>query len=150
MIHRYTLNGMNIVVDTYSGSVHMVDEVGYDAIGLYDEGKGREEVLAALGEKYCGAGRPRPAGYEDVTADDLEQCCDEIEALRDAGKLFAEDTFEPLAGELKERSAGVVKALCLHVAHTCNINCSYCFASQGKYHGDRAVMDQEIARLLYD
>ncbi len=150
MIHRYTLNGMNIVVDTYSGSVHMMDEVGYDAIGLYDEGKSREEVLAALGEKYCGVGRPRSAGYEDVTADDLEQCCDEIEALRFAGKLFAEDTFEPLAGELKERSAGVVKALCLHVAHTCNLNCSYCFASQGKYHGDRAVMSFEVGKQALD
>ena len=138
MIHRYTLNGMNIVIDTHSGSVHVVDEAAYDVIGLYDEGKDRGEIVPAVLEKY--------AGDPAVTREELEQCCDEIEALRDQGKLFARDTFEPLAGELKERSAGVVKALCLHVAHTCNLNCSYCFASQGKYHGDRAVMSFEVGK----
>ncbi len=138
MIHRYTLNGMNIVIDTYSGSVHMVDEVGYDVIGLYDGGKTREEIIPVMLDKY--------AGREDVTAEELGECCDQIEGLKATGKLFAEDTFEPLAGELKERSAGVVKALCLHVAHTCNLNCSYCFASQGKYHGDRAVMSFAVGK----
>ena len=142
MIHRYTLDDMHIVIDTHSGSVHMVDEVAYDVIGLYDEGKAREEIIPAILAKY--PGRP------DVTAGEVAECCDEIEALRDQGKLFAPDTFEPLAGELKERSAGVVKALCLHVAHTCNLNCSYCFASQGKYHGDRAVMSFEVGKQALD
>ena len=142
MIHRYTLNGMNIVIDTHSGSVHVVDEAAYDVIGLYDEGKDRGEIVPTVLEKY--------AGDPAVTREELEQCCDEIEALRDQGKLFARDTFEPLAGELKERSAGVVKALCLHVAHTCNLNCSYCFASQGKYHGDRAVMSFEVGKQALD
>ncbi len=142
MIHRYTLAGMHIVVDTYSGSVHLVDPAAYDVIGLYDEGKTRAQIIPAMLEKY--------AGDPEVTKPELEQCCDEIEELKAAGKLFAQDTFEPLAGELKERSAGIVKALCLHVAHTCNLNCSYCFASQGKYHGDRAVMSFEVGKQALD
>ena len=142
MIHRYTLAGMHIVVDTYSGSVHLVDPAAYDVIGLYDEGKTLAEIVPAMLEKY--------AGDPEVTKPELEQCCDEIEELKAAGKLFAQDTFEPLAGELKERSAGIVKALCLHVAHTCNLNCSYCFASQGKYHGDRAVMSFEVGKQALD
>ena len=142
MIHRYTLDDLHIVLDVNSASVHVVDEVAYDVIGLYDEGKSREEIIPAMLEKY--PGRP------DVTEADLSDCCDDVEELKAQGKLFAPDTFEPLAGELKNRSAGVVKALCLHVAHTCNLNCEYCFASQGKYHGDRAVMSFEVGKQALD
>ncbi len=142
MIHRYTLDDLHIVLDVNSGSVHVVDEVAYDVIGLYDEGRTREEIIPALLEEY--------AGRDDVTKADLEDCCDDVEELKVQGKLFSPDTFEPLAGELKNRSAGVVKALCLHVAHTCNLNCSYCFASQGKYHGDRAVMSFEVGKQALD
>ena len=70
--------------------------------------------------------------------------------MKAQGKLFSEDKFKPLAGKLKEKSAGVIKALCLHVAHTCNLNCSYCFASQGKYHGDRAIMSYEVGKRALD
>jgi uncharacterized protein len=142
MIHRYTLGGRNIVLDTYSGSVHVVDEVAYDAIGLYDQGWDRSAIVPALLEKY--------SGRADVTKSELEECCDQLEALRDKGKLFAPDTFQPLAGTLKEKNTGVVKALCLHVAHTCNLNCAYCFASQGKYHGDRAIMSFEVGKQALD
>ncbi len=142
MIHRYTLDGLHIVVDVCSGSVHLVDEVAYDIIGLYDQGAVRGEIVRAMLEKY--AGRP------DVTEEDLEDCCDDVEELQRTGKLFAPDVFEPIAGALKDKSAGVVKALCLHVAHTCNLNCSYCFASQGKYHGDRAVMSFEVGKQALD
>ena len=142
MLHRYQIGDMHIVLDINSGSVHVVDQVAYDVIGLYDEEKGRSEIIAALLDKY--------AGRADVTAKDLEDCCDDVEELKTQGKLFSSDTFEPLAGELKNRSAGVVKALCLHVAHTCNLNCSYCFASQGKYHGDRAVMSFEVGKQALD
>ena len=142
MIHRYTLDDLHIVLDVNSGSVHVVDPVAYDVIGLYDEGKSRAEIISAMVDKY--------AGQADVTEADLSDCCDDVEELKAQGKLFAPDTFEPLAGELKERSAGVVKALCLHVAHTCNLNCSYCFASQGKYHGDRAVMSFEVGKQALD
>ena len=141
MIHRYTLGGLYIVLDTCSGSIHVVDEIAYDIIGLY-ETTDREAIIAAMLEKY--------GDRADVTREELAECCDQIEQLRQAGKLFAPDTFEPLAGTLKQRNGHVVKALCLHVAHTCNLNCSYCFASQGKYHGDRALMSFEVGKQALD
>ena len=141
MIHQYKLGEYNIVLDTCSGSVHAVDEVAYDMISLFEE-KSREEIISLMAEKY--------AGVEDITAADLDECYDQIVELRDEGRLFAPDNFAPMAGKLKEKTAGVVKALCLHIAHTCNLNCSYCFASQGKYHGDRAVMSFEVGKRALD
>ena len=141
MIHQYKLGGFNIVLDVCSGAVHVVDEVAYDMISLF-EGSDREAAINAAAEKY--------AGREGITRRDLEECYDQVAALRDAGQLFTPDTFEPMAGSLKEKTAGVVKALCLHVAHTCNLNCAYCFASQGKYHGERAVMSFEVGKQALD
>ena len=141
MIHQYKLGGYNIVLDVCSGSVHVVDEVAYHMISLF-EGNDRETVIKAAAEKS--------AGREEITRRDLEECWEQIAALRDAGQLFTPDTFEPMAGSLKEKTAGVVKALCLHVAHTCNLNCAYCFASQGKYHGERAVMSFEVGKQALD
>lgn len=141
MIHQYQLGGYNIVLDVCSGSVHVVDEVAYDIIGMF-ETHTREEILSALKARY--------ADREDVTAQEISECYAQVEALKEAGKLFAPDTFEPMAGKLKEKTSGVVKALCLHVAHTCNLNCSYCFASQGKYHGERAVMSFEVGKQALD
>ncbi|MBO5254150.1 MAG: 4Fe-4S cluster-binding domain-containing protein, partial [Clostridia bacterium] len=141
MIHQYKLGGYNIVLDVCSGSVHVVDEVAYDIIGMFEENS-REAILAAMADKY--------AGRDDITENDIAECYAQVEELKNAGKLFAPDTFEPMAGTLKQKSAGVVKALCLHVAHTCNLNCSYCFASQGKYHGERAVMSYEVGKQALD
>ena len=141
MIHQYKLGGYNIVLDVCSGSVHVVDEVAYEIIAMFEQ-HDRETILKAVAERF--------AGRDDITAQDLEECYDQVVRLRDNGKLFLEDTFEPMAGKLKEKTAGVVKALCLHVAHTCNLNCSYCFASQGKYHGDRAVMSFEVGKRALD
>ena len=141
MIHCYKLGGLNIVLDVYSGSVHLVDEVAYDIIGMY-ENKTNDEITAEILNKY--------GDREDVTAEEIAECLESIEELKKAGKLFKEDTFEPMAGDLKKKSAGIVKALCLHVAHTCNLNCSYCFASQGNYHGDRAVMSLEVGKRALD
>ncbi len=138
MIHQYKLCGYNIVLDVCSGSVHAVDDIAYEIIARY-EGNTREEVLdqtAAL--------------FPDVPRSELEECYDQVAGLEQAGKLFAPDTFAPMAGKLKEKTAGVVKALCLHVAHTCNLNCAYCFASQGKYHGERAVMSFEVGKRALD
>ena len=141
MIHCYKLGELNIVLDTCSGSVHVVDEVSYDIIELY-ESSSRETIVAEMLAKY--------PNRDDVTREEILACCEQIEELRRAGKLFSPDTFAPMAGELKQRSAGVVKALCLHVAHVCNLNCSYCFASQGKYHGDRALMSFEVGKQALD
>ena len=141
MVHQYRLNGYNIVLDTCSNSIHVVDEVAYDVIALFQE-KSEEEIVMALLEKY----RSRP----DVTKEELLECIDDVKTLRDAGKLFTPDTFESMTGTFKERSGDVVKALCMHVAHTCNLNCSYCFASQGRFHGERALMSFEVGRQALD
>ena len=141
MIHSYKLGGLNIVLDICSGSVHVVDEVAYDIIGLY-ESESKEKIIAQMLEKY--------SDRDDVTKEELELCFEDIEELKDQGKLFSEDTFEPMAGDLKKKSAGIIKALCMHIAHTCNLNCSYCFASQGKYHGDRAMMSFEVGKQAFD
>ena len=121
MVHQYKLGGYNLVLDSCSGSIHTVDEVAYDIIAEFEK-TDRETLLASIREKY----RDR----EDVSDADVAECYDQVVALRDEGKLFAPDTFEGMAGKLKEKTSGVVKALCLHVAHTCNLNCAYCFASQ--------------------
>ena len=141
MIHQYKLGDYNIVLDICSGSVHAVDEVAYDIIAMF-EGNDRETVEKAMADKY--------AGREDITAADITECYDQVLALKEAGKLFVPDTFEPMAGHLKAKTAGQIKALCLHIAHTCNLNCSYCFASQGNYHGDRAVMSFEVGKQALD
>ncbi len=93
-------------------------------------------------EKY--AHRP------EITPAEVEACLDAVGELEEAGKLFTPDAFAPMAGDFKARSGNVVKALCLHVAHTCNLNCSYCFASQGKFHGERALMPFEVGRRALD
>ncbi len=138
MIHQYKLGGYNIVLDVCSGAVHAVDDVAYDMIELF-ETHSRDEVIDTAAARY-------PA----LSREELDGCYEQIAALKDSGKLFAPDTFEAMAGKLKQKTAGVVKALCLHIAHTCNLNCSYCFASQGKYHGDRALMSFEVGKAALD
>ena len=141
MIHQFIQNGLPIVIDVYSGAVHVVDEIAYDMISRYEQTE-KEALLAQMKATY--------AGKDGVTEADLCECYDQITALKDMGQLFSPDTFEPMAGELKARTSGVVKALCLHVAHTCNLNCAYCFASQGKYAGQRAVMSYEVGKQALD
>ncbi len=141
MVHCYKLGGMNIVLDTFSGGVHVVDEVAFDMIRDF-EYLSKEELI----EKTLLSHK----NEEEVTKEALEECYDEILSLKNDGKLFAPDTFADAASTLKEKTSGVVKALCLHVAHTCNLNCSYCFASQGKYQGERAVMSLEVGKRALD
>ncbi len=138
MIHQYKLGGYNIVLDVCSGSVHVVDDIDYDMIALF-EAKSKEEIIAAMQAKY-----------PEISVSDMEACYEQIESLKEKGKLFAPDTFAPIAGKLKAKTSGVVKALCMHIAHTCNLNCEYCFASQGKYHGERAVMSFEVGKRALD
>ena len=140
MVHQYKLLGCNIVLDTCSGSVHAVDDIGYDIIALY-ENNDKEAVLLEMNEKYSSLG---------IASEEIEECYDQITELVAQNKLFTPDSFEAMAGELKRKTAGVVKALCLHIAHTCNLNCEYCFASQGKYHGERAIMSFETGKRALD
>ena len=141
MIHQYKLNGYNLVLDVYSGSVHAVDELAYDAIALVDQGKSAAEITKELLEQY--------ADHPEVTAEEISDCLESIEELRRQGRLFAEDTYADKAFDFKNRST-VVKALCLHVAHTCNLNCSYCFAAQGKFHGKAGLMSFETGKRALD
>ena len=141
MIHQYKQGGYNIVLDVCSGAVHVVDEVAYDIIAMFED-KEKDEILSVLSEKYN--------DRDDITDNDIEECYSQVQGLKDSGKLFAPDTFESMAGTLKQKTAGVVKALCLHVAHTCNLNCAYCFASQGKYNGERDVMSLEVGKRALD
>ena len=139
MVHCYKLGGVNIVLDVFSCSVHIVDDVAYDMIELY-ETSSKEQITDLILKKYSG----------EVTIEDINDCFSDIEELKSQGKLFTQDTFAPMADKLKQKTSGVVKALCLHVAHTCNLNCSYCFASQGKYQGDRALMSFEVGKRALD
>ena len=139
MVHQYKLNGYNIVLDTCSGSVHVVDEVAYDIIAMYKD-KPADEIVKHILDTYKN---------EEITEQDVLDCIEDVKSLEDAGKLYTPDTYEGMAFDFKNRNT-VIKALCLHVAHTCNLNCSYCFASQGKYHGERALMSFEVGKRALD
>lgn len=139
MVHLYKLNGYNIVLDVFSGSVHAVDDVAFDAISMY-ETHTPEEIKNALSEKYKDEG---------VTLQDLDEVLSDILELKEGGKLFTEDQYADKAFDFKNRHTEI-KALCLHVAHTCNLNCTYCFAAQGKYHGERALMSFETGKRALD
>ena len=139
MIHQYKLFDTNVVIDVFSSSVHVVDDLAYDVIASYETAS-RDKIVSQMLKKYGPA----------ITEADVNDCIDDVEQLIAEGKLFTKDTYKPLAGELKERSKGIIKALCLHVAHACNLNCEYCFASQGKYHGERALMSFEVGKRALD
>jgi len=140
MVHQYKLNGYNIVLDVFSGSVHVVDDLAYDVIELY-ESLPAEEITARLLEKY----RDRP----DVSEAEIKECLADVEELKRQGRLFSENSFKDEVIDYKSRRTEI-KALCLHVAHTCNLNCEYCFASQGRYKGDRALMSFEVGKRALD
>ena len=140
MIHQEKLNGYNIRVDVYSGSIHVVDDVAYDVINLY-QNRSKDEIIQNILSKY--------KTDKTVTKDSILELMDDIETLKKNNQLFTEDTFSDMATQYKQNS-NVIKALCLHVAHTCNLNCEYCFASQGKYHGERALMSEDVGKRAID
>ena len=135
MIHQYKNNGYNIVLDVNSGSVHVVDELVYDVIALLNQGEAEDAVVAALKEKYP----------EESLKEALEECNE----LKEAGVLFTEDVYEKAIIDYKARKT-VVKALCLHIAHDCNLACRYCFAEEGEYDGRRALMSYEVGKKALD
>jgi len=135
MIHQYKIQDMNIVMDINSGSIHVVDDMSYDIILAIDGGVCIEDAMNKLEEKY--------------DRELLVQAGDEINKLISDGLLFSNDDYEQVVVDFKNRST-VVKALCLHVAHDCNLACTYCFASEGEYHGDRDLMSFEVAKKAID
>lgn len=140
MIHQYKLHGYNIVLDVYSGSVHCVDDATYDIIAMYENTE-PSEIAAVISEKY--------KNDPEVTEEEIYSCIHDIGELKEQGKLFSPDIYENVKLKLDNRET-VVKALCLHVAHTCNLNCNYCFASQGKYKGERALMSFDVGKQALD
>lgn len=137
MVHLFKKNGFYIVLDGNSGTVHEVDEVAYDIIGMY-ESASPEEITAAITAKY-----------NDVSTKDVEEVLEDIETLKAEGRLFSEDRFQNVAAKIAKKPM-VIKALCLHVAHSCNLACSYCFAGQGKYKGKDALMSFETGKRALD
>ncbi len=138
MIHQYQLLNQNIVLDTSSGGVYSVDKMAYDIISMF-ESQSKQDVIEKISKDYVDADRS-----------EIEECYLQILELKEQGVLFSSDKFENMAGELKAKTSGVIKALCLHIAHACNLNCEYCFASQGKYHGERALMSFEVGKRALD
>ena len=132
MIHQYKNNGYNIVMDVCSGAIHVVDDVTYDVIALYEE-KSLEEIENEL----------------SYSKEDIEEAYKEVTSLKEEGLLFTEDIYEDYIKEVKSRKT-VVKALCLHIAHDCNLACRYCFAEEGEYHGRRAIMSYEVGKQALD
>ncbi len=148
MIHQYVSNGYNIVLDVNSGCVHVVDEMTYRAVPFVEEAlaqnaQGIEELTAYVTERLdiC-------AG-ETAEASTLREVIEEILELKEAGMLYTEDIYERYIGEFKNRET-VVKALCLHIAHDCNLACKYCFAEEGEYHGRKALMSFEAGKKALD
>ena len=143
MIHQYKNNGYNIVLDVNSGSVHVVDDIVYDIIpiveGLLKENMDKELILAAI------------SFMEDVPykEEEIREAVEEIFELKDAEMLFTEDIYENYIDAFKNRQT-VVKALCLHIAHDCNLACKYCFAGEGEYRGHRELMSFEVGKKALD
>ena len=134
MVHQYKNNGYNIVLDVNSGAIHVVDDVTYDVIEMFEEHSAKE-IIEKLEEKY-----PKT---------EIEEAIEEVNELKNNEELFTEDVYKERIIDFKKRQT-VVKALCLHIAHDCNLACKYCFAEEGEYHGRRALMSYETGKQALD
>lgn len=134
MIHKYAMNGLFIVLDVNSGAVHVVDEIVYDVLDFYKE-LPLEEIVLKLKDKYC--------------EESLKEAYAEIQELENEKLIYSEDIYKEVI-PLIERRDPVVKALCLHIAHDCNLKCKYCFAEEGEYHGKRELMSLEVGKKAID
>lgn len=135
VIHQYKSNGYNIVMDVDSGAVHVVDDLTYDVIALYKECT-TDEIVEKLKDSYI--------------EDEIREAVSEVEELEKDGQLFTKDIYEPFVEKFKKGRQTVVKALCLHIAHDCNLACKYCFAEEGEYHGRRALMSLDVGKKALD
>lgn len=134
MVHQYKNNGYNIVLDVNSGAVHVVDDVAYDVIPLFETST-KEEIIDSLKERYPQA--------------EITESYEEVKELAEQGSLFTKDQYQGYMEQFQDRPT-VVKALCLHIAHDCNLACRYCFAEEGEYHGRRALMSFEVGKAALD
>ena len=154
MVHCFKKNGYDIILDVNSGAVHEVDDVVYDLIQMLSEGMGRgdftaEEVPDELQRKIIGELLTRYEGREDINQQELQEAMEDVLTLIREGQLFSKDLFENMSLDFKKRQS-VLKALCLHVAHDCNLSCTYCFAGEGEYHGERGLMTFETGKRALD
>lgn len=147
MIHQYKNNGYNIVLDVYSGAVHVVDDLCYDVIAVLNE-PDEEPTAEILKSDLTWENLKKRLG-DTYGEEDLRDALDDVIELTEDGKLFTKDEFEYLVPIVKKRKT-VVKALCLHIAHDCNLACRYCFAEEGEYHGRRALMSYEVGKKALD
>lgn len=147
MIHQYQNNGYRIVLDVYSGAVHVMDELCYDVTEKLNE-QNENHSVETLKEPETLRMLIDTLGFR-YTKEELQDALEDVIELTADGKLFVPDTYGPLIGAVKQRKT-VVKALCLHIAHDCNLACRYCFAEEGEYHGRRALMDFETGKKALD
>ncbi len=148
MIHQYKNNGYNIVMDVASGSVHVVDDVVYDAVAILKKSQNDLEKPEKLQDEL------RRRAVDELIlasygAEEAQGALDEIQMLIDEEELFTKDIYQEYVADFKKRKT-VVKALCLHIAHDCNLGCKYCFAEEGEYHGRRALMSFEVGKKALD
>ena len=136
MVHQYKMGGYNIVIDVNSGAIHVVDDMTYDMIEMY-ESSDKDSIFAEMAKRY------------PDHKDEIAEVWDEIAELIAAEELFTKDSYEPYITDFAKRPT-VVKALCLHIAHDCNLACQYCFAEEGEYHGKRELMSYEVGRKALD
>ncbi len=168
MVHQFKNNGYNIVLDVNSGMIHVVDDLAYDIIEMY-ETHDRGSIISAMVEKYTKPEymrlireQERAAGDDSLTEGEKDFCDDvealirqikevleDVEQLKKDGALFSKDIYEEYIRDFKQRST-VVKALCLHIAHDCNLACKYCFAEEGEYKGHRELMSFEVGKKALD
>ena len=134
MIHKFSMNGVNVVMDVISGAVHVVDEIIYDIVDSC-ENMSENEVAEKFAEKY--------------SKEAIHDAYEEINELREGGMLFAADDYTNVL-EMVGKRQPVVKALCLHIAHDCNLKCKYCFAEEGEYHGHRSLMSSKVGKAAID
>lgn len=133
MIHKYRMNGLNIVLDVNSGSVHVVEDIIYDILDMLTD-PFEADLVKRLEDKY-----------DDK---EIKEALAEVMKLKDEGLLFSDDTYRDMV--LSRKNDSQVKAICLNIAHDCNIRCGYCFASTGDYHGGRKLMPLEVAKKAID
>ena len=147
MIHLYQNNGYNIVLDVNSGAVHVVDQAAYDVIGVLEK-QNEFHTPETLREPETAADLKKELGSR-YGEEDIEDILEAVITLTEEGRLFTRDVYEDFIDEVKQRKT-VVKALCLHIAHDCNLACKYCFAEEGEYHGRRALMSFEVGKKALD
>ncbi len=132
LVHKFKQNGYNFLLDVNSGSVHLVDDIAYDVMDYYENG------IAVIQENLC----------KKYAAEDISTAFEELNELEKEGVLYSDDIF-PSTKTFLDRKP-IVKAMCLHMAHDCNLKCKYCFASQGDFNGPKGLMSFEVGKRSLD